>query len=79
MTSPRTSADGKDLTYGTAGWDSTTWPLLRGTPDVDSDGIPDLHLTRNDGALHLYYGGRPAIANGRCVEEDDWATARTVG
>ncbi|GAA0270866.1 VCBS repeat-containing protein [Streptomyces polychromogenes] len=73
------SADGKDLTYGTTGWDSTTWPLLRGTPDVNGDGIPDLYLTRNDGTLHLYYGGRTAIGNGWRVEEDDWATARTLG
>lgn len=73
------SADGKDLTYGTTGWDSTTWPLLRGTPDVNNDGIPDLYLTRNDGTLHLYYGGRTAIANGWRVEEDDWNTARTIG
>ncbi|MFF4371472.1 DNRLRE domain-containing protein [Streptomyces sp. NPDC001594] len=73
------SADGKDLTYGTTGWDSTTWPLLRGTPDVNGDGIPDLYLTHNDGTLHLYYGGRTAIGNGWRVEEDDWATARTLG
>ncbi|MFH7595276.1 DNRLRE domain-containing protein [Streptomyces racemochromogenes] len=73
------SADGKDLTYGTTGWDSTTWPLLRGTPDVNADGIPDLYLTRNDGTLHLYYGGRTAIGNGWRVEEDDWASARTLG
>ncbi|RKT02185.1 VCBS repeat protein [Streptomyces sp. 3211.6] len=73
------SADGKDLTYGTTGWDSTTWPLLRGTPDVNGDGIPDLYLTRNDGTLHLYYGGRTAIANGWRVEEDGWNTALTLG
>ncbi|MFF4331184.1 DNRLRE domain-containing protein [Streptomyces sp. NPDC001591] len=73
------SADGKDLTYGTTGWDSTTWPLLRGTPDVNGDGIPDLYLTRNDGTLHLFYGGRTAIGNGWRVEEDDWNTARTLG
>ncbi|MFK0202140.1 DNRLRE domain-containing protein [Streptomyces lavendulae] len=73
------SADGKDLPYGTTGWDSTTWPLLRGTPDVNGDGIPDLYLTRNDGTLHLYNGGRTTIGNGQRVEEDDWNTARTLG
>lgn len=73
------SADGKDLTYATTGWDSTTWPLVRGTPDVTGDGIPDLYLTRNDGSLHLYRGGRDTIGNGSRVDEDDWATARTIG
>ncbi|MEU8777861.1 FG-GAP-like repeat-containing protein [Streptomyces sp. NPDC048606] len=73
------SADGKDLTYATTGWDSATWPLLRGTPDVNNDGIPDLYLTRNDGTLHLYHGGRSTIANGWRVEEDDWKTFRTIG
>ncbi|MFJ9343783.1 FG-GAP-like repeat-containing protein [Streptomyces sp. NPDC101733] len=73
------SADGKDLPYGTTGWGSATWPLLRGAPDVNNDGIPDLYLTRNDGTLHLYYGGRSAIGTGWRVEEDDWATARTLG
>ncbi|MGW1642503.1 hypothetical protein [Streptomyces lavendulae] len=47
--------------------------------DVTGDGIPDLYLTRNDGTLHLCYGGRTTIGNGQRVEEDDWATARTLG
>ncbi|MFF3018218.1 DNRLRE domain-containing protein [Streptomyces sp. NPDC057939] len=73
------SADGKDLPYGTTGWDSTTWPLLRGTPDVNNDGIPDMYLTKNDGTLHLYHGARDKIGGGWRVEEDDWNTFRTLG
>ncbi|RSS99420.1 VCBS repeat-containing protein [Streptomyces sp. WAC07149] len=73
------SADGKDLTYATTGWENATWPLLRGTPDVNDDGIPDFYATRNDGTLHLFYGGRTAVGNGWRVEEDDWNTARAIG
>ncbi|MDA5281070.1 DNRLRE domain-containing protein [Streptomyces sp. Isolate_45] len=73
------SADGKDLPYGTTGWDSASWPLLRGTPDVNNDGIPDMYLTKNDGTLHLYHGGRSALGGGWRVEEDDWNTFQTLG
>ncbi|MDK9495228.1 DNRLRE domain-containing protein [Streptomyces katrae] len=73
------SADGKDLTYATTGWDSTTWPLLHGTPDVNNDGIPDFYATRNDGTLHLINGGRATATGSWRVEEDDWATARAIG
>ncbi|MGW0394261.1 DNRLRE domain-containing protein [Streptomyces sp. NPDC003042] len=73
------SADGKDLTYGTTGWDSTTWPLVRGTPDVNNSGTPDLYLTRNDGTLHLFQAGQSTIGGGWRVEEDDWSTFRTLG
>ncbi|EFL18375.1 predicted protein [Streptomyces sp. C] len=50
-----------------------------GTPDVNDDGIPDFYATRNDGTLHLFYGGRTAVGNGWRVEEDDWNTARAIG
>ncbi|MFJ3841052.1 DNRLRE domain-containing protein [Streptomyces sp. NPDC090054] len=73
------SADGKDLPYGTTGWDSTTWPLLRGTPDVNNDGIPDMYLTKNDGTLHLYHGGQSVLGGGWRVEEEDWNTFLSLG
>ncbi|MEV6957529.1 hypothetical protein [Streptomyces sp. NPDC051183] len=69
----------KDITYATTGWDRATLPLLRGTPDVNGDGIPDIYATRNDGTLHLFNGGDKAIINGWRVEEDDWNSILTIG
>ncbi|MEV6957380.1 DNRLRE domain-containing protein [Streptomyces sp. NPDC051183] len=73
------SNGGKDITYATTGWDRATLPLLRGTPDVNGDGVPDIYATRNDGTLYLFNGGNAALINGWRVEEDDWGTARTIG
>ncbi|MFD9354723.1 FG-GAP repeat domain-containing protein [Streptomyces sp. NPDC060031] len=51
------SNGGQDITYATTGWDRVTLPLLRGTPDVNGDGFPDIYATSKDGNLYLFNGG----------------------
>ncbi|MET9701223.1 DNRLRE domain-containing protein [Streptomyces sp. NPDC006529] len=69
----------QDITYGTTGWSRTTWPLLRGVPDVSGDGIPDLYLTNTNGMIYLYKGGTTALGTGGNVEEDGWNTFPAIG
>ncbi|MBW5484410.1 DNRLRE domain-containing protein [Streptomyces bambusae] len=64
--------------YGTPGWDRATWPLVRGTTDLNDDGYPDFYLTRKDGTLHLFYGGSTAQNPWR-VDEEGWNTFLSIG
>ncbi|MFI5620513.1 DNRLRE domain-containing protein [Streptomyces sp. NPDC051567] len=73
----------RDLAYATTGWERATVPLLRGTPDVNNDGIPDLYFIRTDGTLHLFYGGNnggaPVLGNGWRVDEEGWNAFPAIG
>ncbi|MCB5180954.1 hypothetical protein [Streptomyces antimicrobicus] len=64
--------------YGTPGWDRATWPLVRGTTDLNDDGFPDFYLTRKDGTLHLFYGGSTAQNPWR-VDEEGWNAFSSIG
>ncbi|MCZ7433244.1 DNRLRE domain-containing protein [Streptomyces sp. WMMC1477] len=51
------SGTGQDEVYDTSAWLPEHLPVLRGTPDVTGDGIPDFWATAYTGVLFLYPGG----------------------
>ncbi|MGW3398464.1 FG-GAP repeat domain-containing protein [Streptomyces hydrogenans] len=74
------SGTGKDEVYGTTGWSATNIPMIKGTPDVTADGIPDLWAVKSDGTLHLYKGGRTTHGTATLVGEGGWTTGiHTLG
>ncbi|MFG3294549.1 DNRLRE domain-containing protein [Streptomyces sp. NPDC048179] len=71
------SLTGADTVYA-EGWSETTTPVtfIRGTPDVDGDGIPDIWALAADGSIQLYAGGRSALGAATTVEAAslEWGT-----
>ncbi|MFE2041772.1 DNRLRE domain-containing protein [Streptomyces sp. NPDC059477] len=77
------SRTGADTVYA-EGWDTTTVPVthLRGTPDVNGDGIPDLWAVAGDNAVHFYQGGASVLGSHVAVisPDSDWRTGQlTLG
>ncbi|MFD7445931.1 DNRLRE domain-containing protein [Streptomyces sp. NPDC059909] len=76
------SEGGTDVEYGSAGWSSTSIPLLIGTPDANGDSIPDIWTVRSDGSLRFYAGGR-TILSGSGTEiigqTSWWKTRQAIG
>ncbi|MFC8765749.1 FG-GAP-like repeat-containing protein [Streptomyces sp. NPDC057193] len=68
------SATGKDEIYGSTGWTSASMPMIKGTPDANNDGIPDLWATKTDGTLRFYQGGRATHGPSTLVGEGGWHT-----
>jgi hypothetical protein len=62
LSSAANSSGGLDTEYGASGWSSAGIPLLMGTPDANSDGIPDIWAVRSDGAVRFHAGGRAALS-----------------
>ncbi|MFD5549656.1 DNRLRE domain-containing protein (plasmid) [Streptomyces goshikiensis] len=79
LASAGASNGGQDITYGTTSWNRATWPLLRGTPDVTGDGVPDFWVTNNDGSLFLYAGGTTSHGDRMMVGTGGWNTIASIG
>jgi hypothetical protein len=56
------SSGGADTEYGFSGWSSSAIPLLMGTPDVNSDGIPDIWAVISTGQVRFYAGSKTALS-----------------
>lgn len=79
LASASASDGGKDTVYGTNGWASAKVPMLRGTPDVNGDGVPDLWAVFSDGALYIYPGTRTGHGTPYLVGERSWNNLRALG
>ncbi|MFE0732814.1 DNRLRE domain-containing protein [Streptomyces antibioticus] len=62
LASAANSAGGADTQYGASGWSSTSIPWLMGTPDVNSDGIPDIWAVISTGQVRFYAGSKTALS-----------------
>ncbi|MGW0604378.1 FG-GAP-like repeat-containing protein [Streptomyces sp. NPDC002640] len=68
LTTSAGSRDGTDATYA-SGWNTTDFPtrFLRGTPDVNKDGIPDIWTMTADGSIAFYKGGKTTLGTATTV------------
>lgn len=62
LTSAANSSGGTDTVYGASGWFSSDVPLLMGTPDANSDGIPDIWAVRANGSVRFHTGSRTVLS-----------------
>ncbi|MFI9174067.1 DNRLRE domain-containing protein [Streptomyces lincolnensis] len=62
LASAASSSGGLDTEYAASGWSRASVPLLMGTPDANSDGIPDIWAVRSDGPVRFHAGGRAALS-----------------
>ncbi|MCZ9347846.1 FG-GAP-like repeat-containing protein, partial [Streptomyces sp. TRM76130] len=73
------SRTGADEVYA-EGWSTTTVPVthLRGTPDVDGDGVPDIWALSSAGSIYFYKGGPSAVGSGVAVisAASGWGTTK---
>lgn len=71
-----------DTEYGASGWYTTDVPLLMGTPDANSDGIPDIWAVAANGAVKFHPGGRTTLSgSGTQVINPNtyWPTRLSIG
>jgi hypothetical protein len=77
------SAGGEDGEYGASGWAVSSFPLLMGTPDANSDAVPDIWGVRSDGSVRLYSGGKATVVPGSGTEiiapASYWKTRIAIG
>lgn len=76
------SEGGADVGYGSAGWSSTSIPLLIGTPDANGDSIPDIWAVRSDGSVRFYAGGRTVLSGSGTEiigQTSWWKTRQAIG
>ncbi|MDH6434817.1 hypothetical protein M2158_003294 [Streptomyces sp. SAI-144] len=62
LASAANSSGGTDTEYGASGWYTTDVPLLMGTPDANSDGIPDLWAVAANGAVKFHPGSKTVLS-----------------
>lgn len=62
LASAASSAGGQDSEYGASGWSPDSVPLLMGTPDANSDSVPDIWAVRADGSVRFHPGSRTALS-----------------
>lgn len=68
-----------EVVYGTTGWGRAAFPMLQGTPDAGTDGIPDFWAVRSDGTLQFYPGDRTTHGVRKQVGESGWAALKSLG
>ncbi|CAL9611455.1 hypothetical protein SUDANB145_05627 [Streptomyces sp. enrichment culture] len=73
------SKTGDDEVYA-EGWSTATVPVthLRGTPDVNGDGIPDIWALSGSGSVYFHKGGSSVIGSGAAVisSASEWGTTK---
>ncbi|MGW0703753.1 FG-GAP repeat domain-containing protein [Streptomyces sp. NPDC002867] len=77
--SATSGAGGAEVVYGTTGWGRAAFPMLQGTPDAGTDGIPDLWAVKSDGTLQFYPGDRTTHGTRKQVGESGWTSLKTLG
>ncbi|MEU5324126.1 DNRLRE domain-containing protein [Streptomyces sp. NPDC021056] len=60
LASAANSSGGIDTEYGSSGWYSADVPFLMGTPDANSDTVPDIWAVRANGSVRFYVGSKTA-------------------
>ncbi|AWE50564.1 DNRLRE domain-containing protein [Streptomyces nigra] len=82
LASAANSAGGTDTYCSGTGWSSSSMPFLHGTPDANSDGIPDIWSVRPNGTVYFHAGGKTAVAEPgtQVISTNDWWPKRiTIG
>lgn len=82
LASAANSSGKADTEYGSSGWYTTDVPLLVGTPDANSDGIPDIWAVAANGAVRFHAGSRTALSgSGTQVVNPNtyWAKRLSIG
>ncbi|MGX2993300.1 DNRLRE domain-containing protein [Streptomyces sp. JNUCC 64] len=62
LASAANSLGGADATYGAGNWTVANTPFVMGTPDANSDGVPDIWAVRGDGSVRFHAGSRTALS-----------------
>ncbi|MEE1928020.1 FG-GAP-like repeat-containing protein [Streptomyces sp. TRM 70351] len=73
------SGTGRDETYGAQGWSRANMPMLRGTPDVTGDGVPDFWGVTQAGELYVYPGRTTGHGTRYLVGSQSWQTLLALG
>ncbi|MFJ2647063.1 DNRLRE domain-containing protein [Streptomyces sp. NPDC087420] len=79
LASAANSAGGVDTAYGTSGWGSDNIRLLFGTPDANSDLIPDIWALKADGTTRFYAGSRTALSGSGTQIGSGWQNKMAIG
>ena len=82
LSSAANSSGGVDTEYGASGWSSADIPLLMGTPDANSDGIPDIWAVRSDSPVRFHAGGKAALSGAGTEiigKSTYWSTRIAIG
>jgi hypothetical protein len=80
LASAAASAGGADGEYAASGWYRSDIRLIRGTPDVNGDKIPDIWALMADGSARFYPGGRSAIGTPTTViASGSWTYKQALG
>ncbi|MFF2101774.1 hypothetical protein [Streptomyces sp. NPDC058202] len=74
------SSTGVDAEYAASGWHRADARLIRGTPDVNGDKIPDIWAIQADGSARFYSGGRTVIGTSTTViAVGNWTYKQALG
>jgi hypothetical protein len=80
LASAAASAGGADGEYAASGWYRSDIRLIRGTPDVNGDKIPDIWALMADGSARFYPGGRNAIGTpSTVIASGSWTYKQALG
>jgi len=80
LASAAASAGGADGEYAASGWYRTDIRLIRGTPDVNGDKIPDIWGLMADGSVRFYTGGRSSVGSPTTViGSGGWTYKQALG
>ncbi|MEU6138799.1 hypothetical protein ABZ848_00380 [Streptomyces sp. NPDC047081] len=74
------SAGGSDAEYAASGWYRSDVRLMRGTPDVNGDKIPDIWALMADGSVRFYPGGKSSMgAPTTVISTGNWTYKQALG
>ncbi|MGW2704589.1 FG-GAP-like repeat-containing protein [Streptomyces sp. NPDC001340] len=80
LASAAASANGADGEYAATGWYRSNVRLIRGTPDVNGDKIPDIWALMADGSARFYPGGKSSIgAPTTVISTGSWTHKQALG
>ncbi|RPE39983.1 hypothetical protein EDD90_3011 [Streptomyces sp. Ag109_O5-1] len=71
LSSAAGSSTGTDTQYAT-GWDTTTYTLITGTPDVNGDKIPDIWARKADGSVVFFPCTKTGVGTPVTVISSGW-------
>ncbi|WP_405649147.1 FG-GAP-like repeat-containing protein [Streptomyces sp. NBC_00019] len=80
LASAAASATGLDSEYAATGWYRSDVRLMRGTPDVNGDKIPDIWALMSDGSVRFYPGGKTSTGTPTtAISTGGWTYKQALG